>query len=225
MKFSACGVLLGSGRTELLRVLTGLDPIVDGEVDLDEGAGLQRIAPHRLHQRVGFVTEDRRHEGLLPPFSVAKNLSLASLSSLLNSIGFIDRRREGQQAEELVDRLDIKVSSIRQRAGTLSGGNQQKVVFGRWLATEPSIFFLDEPTRGLDVGAKNDILDLIASLAKSGAAILLVSSEVEELLRVCSRYLVIASGRLVAELGDGSDRPELLAAVSEDVPDQDALRS
>jgi ABC-type sugar transport system ATPase subunit len=206
--------LLGSGRTELIRALTGLDPIDAGEIDYDAGTGLKRLTPHQLHRKVGLVTEDRRGEGLLLPQSVLQNLSLASLGKLLNRFLMIDRGREQILGKGLIDRLGIKVSALSQRVGTLSGGNQQKVVFGRWLATTPQLYFLDEPTRGLDVGAKTEILKLVVELARAGATVLLISSEVEELIRVCDRYLVMSRGRIVGELPGAATKAQLMDAVS-----------
>jgi ABC-type sugar transport system ATPase subunit len=206
--------LLGSGRTELVRALTGLDPIDAGELRFDAGSGPKAVTPRQLHRQVGLVTEDRRGEGLLLPQSVRQNLSLASLGTLLNRFRTIDRGREQALAKGLIERLDMKVSSPVQRVGTLSGGNQQKVVFGRWLATEPRLFILDEPTRGLDVGAKNEILKLAIELARSGVSILMISSEIEELMRVCDRYLVMSRGRIIAELSGSSTKSQLMDAVS-----------
>jgi ABC-type sugar transport system ATPase subunit len=212
--------LLGSGRTELVRALSGLDPIDAGRLRLDVGGGLKPVTPRELHAHLGFVTEDRRGEGLLLPLSVTKNVTLANLSRLLNPIRGIDGRREAKLATGLVGQLGIKVSTIDQTVSTLSGGNQQKVVFGRWLATRPKLFFLDEPTRGLDVGAKTEILKLAVELAREGAAILMISSEVEELMRVCGRYLVISRGRIVAEL-DGSASEGALKRALSDAPEME----
>ena len=148
------------------------------------------------------------------PLSVVGNLSLASLGELLNRLRLIDRRREQKFAEDIVERLKIKLSDVRQAVRTLSGGNQQKVVLGRWLATRPRLFILDEPTRGLDVAAKTEVLRLTAELATAGASILLISSELEDMMRVCDRYLVIARGRITGELPGGAGRRRLMEAVS-----------
>jgi ABC-type sugar transport system ATPase subunit len=207
--------LLGSGRTETLRALVGLDAIDAGRIAYDDGRGLQPISPQKLHRRVGLVTEDRRREGLLLSRSVAFNLTLASLRDLLNRVGAIDRKKERTLVERLIGRLGIKVSAPSQRVDALSGGNQQKVVFGRWLATAPRLFFFDEPTRGLDVGAKNEILALISELADAGASVLLVCSEVEELMRFCDRYLIMSRGRLIAELPGDVSRVALMEAISQ----------
>lgn len=207
--------LLGSGRTELLRAMTGLDPLDDGQVLTLDGTGrLARRHPRQLHHAVGFVTEDRRGEGLVMAQNVKHNLALPSLAALCSKLGLIDGRRERDLAAHCVDRLNIKVSGMDQIVSTLSGGNQQKVVFGRWLATKPDIYLLDEPTRGLDVGAKGEILRLIAEVADLGAAVLIVCSEIEELMRICDRYLVIERGRIVAHLPGNSDQGALMKAVS-----------
>jgi ABC-type sugar transport system ATPase subunit len=206
--------LLGSGRTELIRALIGLDPIDAGELSLAVDGRARPITPTALHRAVGLVTEDRRGEGLLMPLSVSSKLSLASLGRLLNRLHLIDRRREQALAEDMVRRLAIKLTSVRQPVRTLSGGNQQKVVLGRWLATTPRIFFLDEPTRGLDVSAKTEVLKLAVELAASGVSILLICSELEDLMRVCDRYLVMSRGRIVGELPGSTDKDHLMEAVS-----------
>jgi ABC-type sugar transport system ATPase subunit len=206
--------LLGSGRTELVHALIGLDPIDSGELHIAAAVGDRPIAPAALHREIGLVTEDRRGEGLLMPLSVVGNLSLASLGELLTRLRLIDRRREQAFAEDIVARLKIKLNDVRQPVKTLSGGNQQKVVLGRWLATRPRLFFLDEPTRGLDVAAKAEVLRLTAELAAAGASILLISSELEDMMRVCDRYLVISRGRITGELPGGADKNRLMEAVS-----------
>jgi ABC-type sugar transport system ATPase subunit len=206
--------LLGSGRTELVRALIGLDPIEAGTLRWRAADRLLPITPAALHQIAGVVTEDRRGEGLLLPLSTRANLSLASLRALLTPLGLIDRGKEEALAADLIGQLRIKVSGSAQTVGTLSGGNQQKVVVGRWLATKPRLFLLDEPTRGLDVGAKTEILKLTAALAREGAAVLVISSEPDELMRICDRYLVMSRGRVTARLPGTATRADLLAAVS-----------
>lgn len=202
--------LLGSGRTELLRCLVGLDPVDSGTL-LRDG---QPTTPRHLHAHVGLVTEDRRGEGLLLPQSIADNIGLPSLATLRTPLGLVDSARQAGLADRMIERLRIKVSSREQAVGTLSGGNQQKVVFSRWLATNPKIFLLDEPTRGLDVSAKTEIMKLVVELADQGCSVLLVSSELQELMRVCDRYLVIQRGKLVRELPGAADSAELMDAIS-----------
>jgi ABC-type sugar transport system ATPase subunit len=205
--------LLGSGRTELLRALVGLDPLDSGSLSWREADEITPIIPRDLHKRAGFVTEDRRGEGVFLPLSAGDNIVMTKLGAIA-SFGMIRTREQRRVAGEMIRRLGIKVSGQEQRVATLSGGNQQKVVFGRWLVTAPRLLLLDEPTRGLDVGAKTEILRLINELADSGTAILLVSSELEELTRVCDRYLVIVRGRIAAELPRHATRDQLLHALS-----------
>jgi ABC-type sugar transport system ATPase subunit len=207
--------LLGSGRTEIMRALVGLDPIDAGEIRLRRGNGLERTTPAALHAEVGFVTEDRRGEGLLLPLSVAANIAYANLDKVTNRVGLIAPQRQRRFAEELVQRVGVLLKTVAQPVRTLSGGNQQKVVLARWLGTAPRIFFLDEPVRGLDVGAKTEILRKTVELAEGGAAVLIACSEPEELMRVCDRYLVVQRGRIVGELPGDASKAELMAAVSE----------
>ncbi|MBA3520113.1 MAG: sugar ABC transporter ATP-binding protein [Rhizobiales bacterium] len=209
--------LLGSGRTELVRALVGLDPMDAGTLRLRRAGELVSVTPAEIHRETGFVTEDRRGEGLLLPLSVEANLSLASLLQLLNPFRLIDRGKEGALAEDSIARLKVKVASRAQSVGTLSGGNQQKVVLGRWLATRPRLFFLDEPTRGLDVGAKAEILKLTVELAQAGATVLIISSELEEIMSVSDRYLLMSRGRIVGELPAAATREELMRGVSGEV--------
>jgi ABC-type sugar transport system ATPase subunit len=205
--------LLGSGRTELLRALVGLDPLDSGSMYWREADEVRPITPQKISKRAGFVTEDRRGEGLFLPLTTGDNIVMTKLSAIA-SFGMIRAREQRRVAGEMIRRLGIKVSGQEQPVETLSGGNQQKVVFGRWLATAPRLLLLDEPTRGLDVGAKTEILRLVNELADTGTAILLVSSELEELTRVCDRYLVIARGRITAELPRGATHDQLLSALS-----------
>ena len=147
-------------------------------------------------------------------FFQADNIALPNLSSMLNRWRLIDRGRQNALADAMIDRLKIKASGREQIVATLSGGNQQKVVFGRWLATNPRLFLLDEPTRGLDVSAKTEIMRLVVELAEQGCSVLLVSSELQELMRVCDRYLIISRGRLVGELPGSADANALMGSIA-----------
>jgi ABC-type sugar transport system ATPase subunit len=207
--------LLGSGRTELLRAMVGLDPIDNGTILWKGKCGLSNIAPRQLHREVGFVTEDRRGEGVHLPLSIRDNIALPNLKSLLNNFLLVDAGRERELAHAMIGRLNIKASGQDQSVGTLSGGNQQKIVFGRWLAANPRLFLLDEPTRGLDVSAKSEILRLIVDLANKGCGVLLVCSELEELMRVADRYLVMNRGSLINELTGSASANELMVAIAE----------
>jgi ribose transport system ATP-binding protein len=141
-------------------------------------------------------------------------MSLANLRALSRRLGFVDRAVETRLASDLVEQLHIKVSSLGQPVQTLSGGNQQKVVVGRWLQVSPRIYIMDEPTRGLDVGAKAEIRNIILQLAAEGAAILVILSEIEEIMAVCQRYLVMNRGRIVRDMSGDATREDLMAAAA-----------
>lgn len=209
--------LLGSGRTELLRALVGLDPIDGGTLRWRDRNGLTSITPTALYDKTGFITEDRRAEGLFLPLSAGDNILMTNLRAVAR-FGVLRRHEERRVANDMIHRLAIKVSSEEQRVATLSGGNQQKVVFARWLTSTPRLLLLDEPTRGLDVGAKTEILSLVNQLADTGTAVLLVSSELEELTRISDRYLVMVRGRLVSELPSDASPDQLLGALSGSIP-------
>ncbi len=207
--------LLGSGRTEIARAVVGLDPIDGGTIQVRANGGLKTINPGEAKNWVGMVTENRREEGLLLPMSVKHNLSLANLRALADRLyPFINFKLETAQSKKYVERLGIKISSLEQKVANLSGGNQQKVVVGRWLQRNPIIFFMDEPTRGLDVGAKADIRAIIGELAAEGAALMVISSDIDEIMSLGDRYLVMHRGRLVKELGAGASKEELMAAAA-----------
>ena len=205
--------LLGSGRTELIRAIVGLDPVEGGSLEWRQHGRMEPITATALRDRIGLVTEDRRGEGIIAAQTLEQNTGLPNLMRLSNSFGIVDQKGIAAQTRTMISRLSIKTSGPDQKIGTLSGGNQQKVVMGRWLEANPKAFFLDEPTRGLDVKAKADILKLIAELADNGCAILVVSSELEELMRICDRYLVISRGRLTAELPRTASEQDLMSAV------------
>jgi ABC-type sugar transport system ATPase subunit len=191
--------LVGAGRTEVLRAIFGLEPPDSGEVRI-HGRRLRPDPRAAIARGVALVTEDRRADGLVLDASVAANLALASLSAHARG-GWIDpsalARAVAAQAKEV--RLDAP-AGLGRPARTLSGGNQQKVVLGKWLLARPSVVLLDEPTRGIDVGAKQHVYRLVADLAVAGAAVLLASSEIEELLGLADRILVLRRGSVVDEL-------------------------
>ena len=205
--------LLGAGRTELLRAIVGLDPIDKGALSWSEAGRKTAISPVEVYRRAGFVTEDRRGEGLFLGMSVGDNIVMPNLRAI-SRLGMMLGNEQRRAAGAMIARLGIKVSAQEQKVATLSGGNQQKVVFGRWLASAPKLLLLDEPTRGLDVDAKTEILRLVNELADAGTAVLLVSSELEELTRACDRYLVIIRGQIVAELPSSATREDLVNALS-----------
>jgi ribose transport system ATP-binding protein len=191
--------LVGAGRTEMLQVLFGIDRALGGEILIDGQP--QRIAGPREAIRAGLalVPEDRKAQGVILEMAVRGNLSLASLRRDARA-GFLDRSGERRIAAEMIAKLAVKTPSERQLVQYLSGGNQQKIVLGKWLALKPRVLLLDEPTRGIDVGAKQEIYKLMEQLATDGVAILFVSSEMEEILRMSDRALVMHQGRITGEL-------------------------
>jgi ABC-type sugar transport system ATPase subunit len=193
--------LMGAGRSELVRAVYGVDPFDAGRI-LFRGTPVRRPEPGWwVEHGVAYITENRREEGLLMPKTVKENLVLASLWRMGLRFGAVDTRREERESEEAITRLRVKTyDKARQPVRMLSGGNQQKVVIGKWLLTHPTVFLVDEPTRGVDVGAKFEIYSHLNALAAEGSAILFVSSEMEELMGVCDRVLVMARGRITGEL-------------------------
>ncbi|WP_444541930.1 ATP-binding cassette domain-containing protein [Amycolatopsis bartoniae] len=206
--------LLGAGRTELLETLygAGTKGTWQGKVLLD-GKEIRPRSPRRaLWLGMAFVPEDRRISGLALEHSVLANTVL-SIVDRIARLGWVPRRREQQAARASVDRLGVKLASLRGPAGALSGGNQQKVVLGRGLLTEPRLLLLDEPTRGVDVGAKAEIYRLLGEAAAQGVGVLLASSEPAELIGVCHRVVVLQGGRTVRELDTAAiSEADLLAA-------------
>ena len=203
--------LMGSGRSEILRSIFGLDQLHKGQVFF-EGAPVKIGNPIAAIQRgMGFVTEDRRGEGLMLSANVSKNLQLANLKRYRRHI-LTNERLERDDAQHFVEMLRIKTPSIYRAVRFLSGGNQQKVVIGKWINTHPKLLILDEPTRGIDIGSKNEIYEILTDLVEKGAGSLLVSSEIKELLGVCDRILVIRKGSIVAEYKrDEFSKEKLLA--------------
>lgn len=190
--------LVGAGRTEVMRAIFGADRIDAGQLLL-EGQPVRISSPQEAIRRgLAFVTEDRKLQGLVLGMNVRENISLVTLPSLSRS-GMIDARAEQQLARTSIPRFDIRTPSSEQEVINLSGGNQQKVVLAKWLATNPKLLILDEPTRGIDVAAKAEIHNLIAKLASEGLGILLVSSELPEVLGMADRILVMREGRITGE--------------------------
>ena len=194
--------LVGAGRTELLRVLFGIDRARGGTVRV-AGQDVRLHSPlDAIRAGLALVPEDRKQQGLILEMAVRHNLSLASLRRDARS-GFLDHAKEGAITEEMIAALRIKTPNDRQLALYLSGGNQQKIVIGKWLALKPRLLLLDEPTRGIDVGAKQEIYRLMEELAGQGVAILFVSSEMEEILRMSDRALVMHEGGISGEVSRG----------------------
>jgi simple sugar transport system ATP-binding protein len=190
--------LLGSGRTETARLLFGADKADKGSVQVG-GKDVSLANPRdAIAQGIGFCSEDRKHEGAILPLSVRENMILA-LQARLGIWRAIPLKRQQQLANDYVKWLGIKTASIETPIGSLSGGNQQKVLLARWLATEPALMILDEPTRGIDVRAKQEIMDYVSALCRKGMAILFISSELPEVLRVADRMVVMRDRRACGE--------------------------
>jgi galactofuranose transport system ATP-binding protein len=207
--------LLGSGRTETARAIFGADSVEEGVVYL-EGKPLSLHGPRdSIEAGLAFLSEDRKAEGIIPELSVRENLTLAALPALTR-FGVVSRARQQEIVERFIRRLGIKATSAEQKIRELSGGNQQKVLLARWLCKNPKFLLLDEPTRGIDVGAKGEIQSLINELAGSGLGVLMISSELEELVEGSSRVFVMRDGERVAELrGPEISQDSIIHAMAE----------
>jgi ABC-type sugar transport system ATPase subunit len=204
--------VVGAGRTELARAVFAADPISAGRIELD-GNPLQLHSPRdAIAAGIGYLTEDRKGEGLAMQLSVQHNITLARIPG---PGLWIDRRAERATAESRRDELDIRTPSLRRAVEALSGGTQQKVVVAKWLETDARVLFFDEPTRGIDVGAKAEIFKLMGDLAARGRAIVLISSYLPELTNMCDRIVVIRDGQTVGELGrEEFDEERIIALAS-----------
>lgn len=210
--------LLGSGRTELVRAIFGLDPIDSGSIAVD-GEEVEHLSPAEMKSRgVGLTPEDRKSEGLVLVMDVQQNLTLSSLDRIShNQILSLQAQRD--LAKKVVDDLMIQTPSLDVKARSLSGGNQQKLVIGKWLGSEVQVLLMDEPTRGIDIHAKEQVYLLVRELARQGISVVFISSEIEEVLAVSDRVLVMNQGRIVAELpASQADLKQILAlAMREEV--------
>ena len=203
--------LVGAGRTELARAVFGADPVDSGTVEL-EGREIKIKDPQAaIEAGIGYLTEDRKGEGLALQLGVAQNITLAHVPA---RAGFLDLGAELRTARRRRDELNIRTPSIRRRVQVLSGGNQQKVVVAKWLETRAKVLFFDEPARGIDVGAKAEMFGLIGDLAKEGRAIVLISSYLPELLNMCDRILVMREGRVAGTLSREEFSEELVIALA-----------
>lgn len=191
--------LMGAGRTEIMRAIFGLDKLDSGEITLKGKKINIRRPEDAVRHGIGFITEDRKDEGLVLEFSIRENMALPNLFSF-TSKGFISSRKEKEFVDTLIKRLQVKTQSAETPAGSLSGGNQQKVVIAKWIGIGPSLLILDEPTRGVDIGAKREIYQLINELTDRGVAIIMVSSELPEVLGMSDRIIVVHEGHIGGEL-------------------------
>ena len=192
--------LMGAGRTELARAIFGADPKSSGEVIIKGKPVTVRTPADAVARGVGYLSEDRKALGLLLEQAVDENIILASLPRYMNRAGFMQPRKGRARAKEFVEQLRIRTPSVRQTTKNLSGGNQQKVVLAKWLECNSDVLIVDEPTRGIDVGAKAEIYALLNRLAADGKAIVVISSELPEVLRVAHRIAVMSQGRITGFL-------------------------
>lgn len=199
----------GAGRTEFVRALFGVDPITSGKVFV-EGKEMRIRSPRDAKRaKLGFVTEDRKEEGLIFNMNIASNIGMTILRKLKRGI-MLDLKKESEISQHYIKSLKIKCVGCNQMAKNLSGGNQQKVVLAKWLATKPKVLILDEPTRGIDVGAKDQIYTLINELASQGIGVIFISSELPEVLQLANRVIVLSSGEITANLKNSGVTQEML---------------
>jgi len=206
--------LVGAGRSEVARAIFGIDQVDAGEVHI-AGKPLQLGRPQAaVRAGLALVPEDRRAQGLALELSIARNASLTVLGRLVKH-GLISSRSENTLAVDWGKRLRLKASDLDAPVGTLSGGNQQKVVLGKWLATGPKVLIIDEPTRGIDVGAKAEVYRTLAELVREGMAVLMISSELPEVLGMADRILVMHEGRISADIAraDANEERVMSAAL------------
>ena len=191
--------LVGAGRTEIVRAIFGADKTFGHEVLIDGKPVKIKEPADAKAAGISFVPEDRKLQGLILPFTVESNISMASLDKLTTRMGFLKKGNEREIAERQIKALNIKTPSSKTRAESLSGGNQQKCIVGRWLELEPRILIMDEPTRGIDVGAKYEIYLLMKNIVNKGGSVILISSELPEVLNMSNRVLTICDGRITGE--------------------------
>lgn len=199
--------LIGSGRTELAKAIFGVDKLISGEIILNNTPVKINSPKDAIDKGISFVTEDRKTLGLLLDLTVLENTSYASLDTI-SKMNVIDKNTEKKQVIDILDRLQVKYSSLGEKVLNLSGGNQQKVVIGKWLLSDSSIFIFDEPTRGIDVGAKEEIYDILRDLTKEGKSLIIISSEMEEIINISDRILVMSNGQIVSQYDPLKITPE-----------------
>lgn len=212
------GGLVGSQRSELMEALFGLHSVASGSISIDGKSVHIREPKDAVKNKMAFLTEDRRKTGILGCLSITDNTMVVQQNmnkkAYTNSMGFVDYKKRNEAAQGYVDKLSVKTPTLKTRIQTLSGGNQQKVLLGRWLLTEPDILILDEPTRGIDVGAKYEIYELMEQLAKEGKCVIMISSEMPELMGMSDRIMVMCEGHKSGEISreEVSDEKIMLMA-------------
>jgi inositol transport system ATP-binding protein len=212
--------LVGAGRTELARAIFGADRILSGRILLD-GKPLRLRSPRdAIRYGIGLVPEDRKRQALFPRQAIADNFAMASLRRLSNRFGFINTARLRSELARFTETLHIRMTHAQQAIGALSGGNQQKVVLARWLALRPRVLIVDEPTRGIDIGAKAEVHHLLVTLARSGVAVIVISSDVSELAGLAERIVTMRAGRLSNSLERGAkNEADIMRQINAAEPD------
>jgi len=205
------GGLLGSGRSEVARAIFAADPVEEGEIKVEGQPAHFHDPADAIKAGIGLCSEDRKAEGIIPYLSVRENLTLAALPTLAR-YGVVSRKKQQELVERFIQRLGIKTAGPDQLIRELSGGNQQKVLLARWLCLNPRLLLLDEPTRGIDVGAKAEIQGLIEELAESGLGVLMISSELEELIEGSDRIVILRDGQTVTSLPHAEASQDALMA-------------
>ena len=206
--------LVGSGRTEVLRAIFGADPTASGEIRVDGVSYKRGSIPAAIKMGFGFIPEDRALEGYVPLSTVRENIISANFDWINRSGLFTNRKREHTVAQEQIQKLGVRPSEPDMHVINLSGGNQQKVVLGKWLSRELKVLLVDEPTAGVDVGAKDEIYAHLQRLQEKGASVLLVSSDLTELLKLSNRILVLRKGSIIRELYGGEVNEEQLLTIA-----------
>jgi ABC-type sugar transport system ATPase subunit len=208
------GGLIGAGRTEILRAIAGADVAQSGEVRID-GSSVPIRGPHdAIAAGIAFITEDRKAQGLVLGMNVRENVTLAHLQTFVDRGLLIDVARERSATTRMIDELHIRTPGTEQLVRNLSGGTQQKVVLAKWLLGNARVFLFDEPTRGIDIGAKAEIYKIMVELAARGAAIVMVSSDLPEVLGMAHRILVIRGGRIAAQFDRHQATPDKIIAIA-----------
>jgi ABC-type sugar transport system ATPase subunit len=201
--------LIGAGRTELCEALFGADECLSGTVRVDSKRVVIRSPQDAVRAGIALVTEDRQRTGLALRLPIAANVTMANVDAI-SRFGVLNLRKQNTVSADYIQKLRIRADSPAQLGGRLSGGNQQKVVIAKWLFRQARVFLFDEPTRGIDIGAKVEVFELMSELARSGAAVLMVSSELQELLQVTDRILVMRAGRITGELPGRTTQEEIM---------------
>jgi methyl-galactoside transport system ATP-binding protein/inositol transport system ATP-binding protein len=197
--------LVGAGRTEVIETIFGIRPKSSGQIIIDGKEVSIKTPSDAIHNKMAMLTEDRRATGIIPVLSVFQNTIIANLAKYVKKSGLINHKMAIQDTNEFIKAISIKTPSIYQRIENLSGGNQQKVLVARWLLTNPDILFLDEPTRGIDVGAKSEIHRLITNLAGQGKSIIMVSSELPEVMGMSDRIMIMHEGKVTGIVENTKD--------------------